>query len=309
MWILIAICGHMANGLAFVIDKILLNQAFKRSATYAGLVGILSILAAVLIPWVDVWPHGITLVWTIISGITFTTALWMFFSALSRGEASRVVPIISALIPMITLLGTTLFLSERLNLKEYVGFFLLVIATVLLSSGKATHRLKKSAIIYSLISAVLFAIMSVTIKAIYDDVGFLSGFVSTRVIAALTGLFLITIVDPFAGKEIKNIIAPKKSKSGAKKKGINPKTAALLALVGQSLGGLGFVGVQLAISMGSAAIVNSLQVIQFALLVVIAFIMKSKAKTLLGESLEKSVIIVKSIALVLMALGLAFIVK
>ncbi|MBU2566054.1 EamA family transporter [Patescibacteria group bacterium] len=297
----------MANGLAFVIDKILLNQAFKRSATYAGLVGLLSILAITLSPWVNIWPRGITLLWVIISGVAFTTALWMFFSALSRGEASRVVPIISALIPMVTLLGTTIFLHERLALKEYIGFFLLIIATILLSSGKATQRLKKSAIIYSIISAILFAVMSVTIKTIYDDVGFLSGFVSTRVIAALTGLILITIIDPLAGKEIKNIFAPKKS--AGKQKGMNPKTAAILAIVGQSLGGLGFVGVQLAISMGSAAIVNSLQVIQFALLVVIAFIMKSKAKTLLGESLEKSVIVVKSIALVLMALGLAFIVK
>ena len=307
--------GHAANGVAFIIDKILLNNAFKRSATYAGLVGLLSIAAIVLIPWVEVWPSGMTLILTIVSGVAFTTALWTFFAALSRGEASRVVPVISAFIPMLTLAGTTIFLHERLGTYELIGFFLLIAATVILSSGKSSERLTKQALILSGSSALLFAIMSVTIKAIYDDVGFLSGFVSTRVIAAITALIIVVIIDVKAGEEIMSIFGLKKtqpqSKSAQKSMDgfkIKPKTAALLAIFGQTMGGLGFVGVQYAISIGSAAIVNSLQVMQFALLVAVAFIFKSKAKTLLGESLNKSVILKKALALIIMAVGLGLIV-
>ncbi len=317
MWILIALLGHAANGFAFIIDKILLNNAFKRSATYAGLVGLLSIAAIVLSPWVESWPSGLTLILTIVSGVSFTTALWTFFAALSRGEASRVVPVISAFIPMLTLAGTTIFLHERLSTYELAGFFLLISATVILSSGKSTERLTKQALLLSGGSALLFAIMSVTIKAIYDDVGFLSGFVSTRVIAAITALIIVAIVDRKAGEEIMKIFGINKSKFQdpsskiPKNKSdfkIKPKTAAVLAIFGQTMGGLGFVGVQYAISIGSAAIVNSLQVMQFALLVIVAFILRSKAKTLLGESLDRSVIIKKAIALVIMAIGLGLIV-
>ncbi|MBD3281616.1 EamA family transporter [Candidatus Uhrbacteria bacterium] len=317
MWILIALLGHASNGVAFIIDKILITNAFKRSATYAGLVGILSILALVLAPWVTEWPHGRTLTLALVSGIAFTTALWSFFAALARGEASRVVPVISAFIPMLTLAGTTAFLHERLTGAELMGFFLLIVATIILSSGKAKERLTKEALLLSGVSALLFATMSVTIKAIYEDVGFLSGFVSTRIVAAVTALIIVVIIDSDAGEEILTIFGlSKKSKSGVRnskfdKNGgikLNPKTAAGLALLGQTMGGLGFVGVQYAISIGSAAIVNALQVMQFALLVLVAFLFKSKAKVLLGECLNRSVVLKKALALVIMAVGLGLIV-
>ncbi|MFZ6015062.1 MAG: EamA family transporter [Patescibacteria group bacterium] len=315
MWILIALLGHASNGIAFIIDKILLNNAFKRSATYAGLVGLLSFIAIVLAPWVKTWPHGMTLFLTLISGVAFTTALWAFFAALSRGEASRVVPVISAFIPMLTLAGTTAFLHERLSGPQLIGFFLLITATIILSSGKASERLSKQALMLSGASAVLFAVMSVTIKAIYDDVGFLSGFVSTRLIAALTALVIVIIIDARAGEEILQVFGIKKcppQKITSKEKNcirIKPKTAAMLAIVGQTMGGLGFVGVQYAISIGSAAIVNALQVMQFALLVIVAFLLKSKAKVLLGEHLDRNVIILKGLALIVMAIGLALVVQ
>ncbi len=315
MWILIALLGHASNGVAFIIDKILLQNAFKRSATYAGLVGILSFLALILIPWVEIWPQGLTLFWAVFSGIAFTTALWSFFAALSRGEASRVVPVISAFIPMLTLAGTTLFLHERLTATELFGFSLLVLATIVLSYGKANERLSRQALLLSGLSALLFAATSVSIKAVYDNVGFLSGFVSTRAVAALTAVIIVTIIDRMAGEEIKLIFGLKKAKKSSSGKStgtadfkIKPKTAALLAILGQTMGGLGYVGVQYAMSLGSAAIVNALQAMQFALLVIVAFILKSKAKTLLGETLTRNIILQKAAALIIMAIGLGLIV-
>ncbi len=316
MWIIIALLGHASNGIAFIIDKILLQNAFKRSATYAGLVGILSFLALALIPWVDIWPQGLTLFWAIFSGITFTTALWSFFASLSRGEASRVVPVISAFIPMLTLIGTTLFLNERLTLTELLGFFLLVLATIILSYGKANERLSRQALMLSALSALLFAATSVSIKAVYNDIGFLSGFVSTRIFTALTAVIIVMMIDRKAGREIQTIFGFKKAKKSPPIKTtkeatnfkIKPKTAALLAIFGQIMGGLGYVGVQYAISMGSVAIVNALQVMQFALLVIVAFIFKSKAKNLLGETLNRNIVLQKIIALIIMAIGLGLIV-
>ena len=57
-WFYLAIIGHLANGVSFLIDKILLRSAFSRSATYAGLVGILSFAVVVLVPFVTVCPTG-----------------------------------------------------------------------------------------------------------------------------------------------------------------------------------------------------------------------------------------------------------
>jgi len=305
-WILIAILGHAANGFAFVVDKMLLKNAFKRSATYAGMVGLLSAVALVLIPWVKVWPTGGDLLLAILCGVTFMAALWSFFAALARGEASRVVPIISALIPIMTLAGTFAFLGERLSGKQLIGFCLLIASTVLLAGAKSQSRLTKATIGLCVLSALLFAISSVSGKAVYDHVGFLGGFVTTRIVAAITALLMALLIDPLSGAEMLTIVRGGKKK----KKGevISGASAAKLAVVGQVLGGIGFITLQYAISLGSASIVNALQVMQFALLVIVAFFLKSKAQTLLGESLNRSVIFLKAIALVVMACGLALIV-
>ncbi len=304
-WILIAILGHAANGFAFVIDKILLTNAFKRSATYAGMVGLLSGLAVVLIPWVKEWPVGGDLLIALLCGITFMAALWSFFAALSRGEASRVVPIISALIPVMTLIGTFSFLGERLTFMQMVGFGLLIFATILLAGGKAQNRLTRSTILLSLLSAFMFAVSAVSGKAVYDSVGFLGGFVTTRIVAGLTALILACLIDPMSGAEIISMFKARKSRK--KGEAISGNSAAKLAITGQILGGIGFILLQYAISLGSASIVNALQVMQFALLVLIAFFLRSKAHALLGESLKKSVIALKGVALAVMAIGLALI--
>ena len=44
-WFLLAIIGHLSNAIAFVVDKTLLNSTFKRSATYAALIGGFSFVA------------------------------------------------------------------------------------------------------------------------------------------------------------------------------------------------------------------------------------------------------------------------
>jgi uncharacterized membrane protein len=300
-WFLLAIFGHAANGVAFVIDKALLSTAFKRSATYAGLVGILSTLVVVAIPWVDRWPTGNILTISIVSGALFVLALWSFFAALARAEASRIVPIVGSLIPVLTLIGTVFALDERLNASRLIGFALLVVATTILSSSGGASRPPRAAIGFALLSATLFAISSVTAKAAYDAAGFLAPFLTSRFAAVVASLILVTVIDPNAGTELRGIIALKRSSK-------RRSTAGLFAFIGQSLGALGFLLVQLATAQGSAAIVNALQAVQYALLVLAAFVLRRRAPTLLGETLTPRVVGIKLFALALTAAGLALVI-
>lgn len=303
-WLIYAIIGHLANGIAFAIDKALLKTAFSRSATYAGLVGILSCVVIFAMPFVAFWPQG----WggwslAFISGSTFILALWAFFAALARAEASRVVPIVGSLIPIFTLAGAFAFLAERLADRNFVGFGLLIVATILLSSSGKAHRPSHQTIWLAVTSAILFAVSSVTGKAIYDQVGFLGGFIATRLAAASTALILLVVIDRAAGREAMSMIRPEQRSATSKHKQPG-KIAVLLALVGQSLGAVGFVLVQLAISRGSASLVNALQAIQYALLVVIALLLRDKAKQILGEDLSRRTLAVKAAALGLTAIGM-----
>lgn len=304
-WFVLALIGHVANGVAFVIDKALLRSAFSRSATYAGIVGALSTVVVFVIPFVDTWPQE--RVWTaaIVSGITFVLALWAFFAALARAEASRIVPIVGSLIPILTLVGTFVFLGERLTDTTFVGFGLLILATVILSGG-GSGKPSKDAVWLSVTSAILFAISSVTAKTTYDAAGFLGGFVTSRIAAAATALILLTMVDQAAGREALMIIQPTKRQTSKQKQ--PGKLAAILALFGQTLGAVGFLFVQWATAKGSAPIVNAMQAVQYALLVLAAFALRRRAPELLGENITKKVVLIKASALALAAIGMYLIV-
>jgi len=302
-WFILAIIGHLSNGVAFAIDKILLKSAFSRSATYAGIVGLLSTVVALAVPFVSFWPSDFSH-WLLaaVSGATFILAMWAFFAALARAEATRVVPIVGSLIPIFTLAGTFAFLAERLSDRTFLGFALLIAATIMLSVGKA-GRPTQQTIWLAVCSAILFAVSSVAGKAVYEDSGFLGGFIATRLFAALTALLLLVVIDRQAGSEALSIVHPAR-RSGRSKHKQPGKMAAMLALVGQVMGAIGFVLVQWGVAQGSASLVNALQAVQYAFLVILALALRKRAPQLLGEHLDRKALAMKITALVVTAAGM-----
>lgn len=302
LWALIAVGGHLANGVAFIIDKSLLSTQFKRPTTYAGTVGLLGLFTVVLLPFGVHIPTALGWLWSIIAGVTFVLALFAFFSALSKGEATRVVPIIGSLIPLFTLIGTVSFLHERFTTHQWIGFIFLILATIILAGGKSKHPLTKKTIATAIIASLLFAVSSVSIKAGYESEQFLTTFTISRIFGALTAIALF-FFDQQAQQEAKRAFFSKKEDK-QKTKG----AAGLLILIGQSLGAIGFVLVQYAINLGSASIVNALQAIQYTLLVLVAILFAKRAPTLLGEEITMPVLIQKTIAIILVAIGLWYVV-
>ena len=306
-WFLLAIIGHLANGVAFAIDKILLRSAFSRSATYAGLVGVLSFAVVAAIPFVSIWPQGSQWFTSFICGATFVFALWAFFAALARSEASRVVPIVGSLIPIFTLAGSFTFLAERLSDKTFFGFSILILATILLSGGKS-GKPSRQTVWLAVTSAVLFAVSSVAGKSIYEGAGFLGGLISSRIFAAMTAAFILFVIDREAGREALMVIRPGKERNTSKHTKQPGRLAALLALGGQALGSIGFILVQLAIAQGSPSVVNAMQAVQYALLVGLALILKERAPQLMGEHVTRESMIRKGIALGLTVAGMYLII-
>ncbi len=302
-WAIVAIGGHLANGAAFVIDKSLLTSSFKRAGTYAATVGALSGLAVIVLFFGAHIPASIVS-WACIAtaGVTFVLALWAFFSALAAGEASRVVPIVGSLIPILTFLGTSTILGERLSQLQAIGFGLLILATIILAGGSAKSRLSSRATGMAVLSASLYALSSLAIKVGYDAEGFVTAFGLSRAFGVATAVAILCI-DQKTWAEIQSVFAHKKSKKKAS------RFAAILILVGQTLGAIGFILVQYAISLGSAAIVNALQAVQYAFLVLIAFIFAKHAPRLLGEDLRLPTVIRKSVAIIIVAIGLWFVVS
>lgn len=70
--------------------------------------------------------------WAVVTAIGMSSALILLFYALTKGEASKIVPASSAY-PVVTLAGGALFLSESITLLRVVGTVLVIGGVVLLS--------------------------------------------------------------------------------------------------------------------------------------------------------------------------------
>ncbi len=294
-WLAIALTGHLLNAVAFIVDKTLLSSAFKRSGTYAGMIGCLSLIAFLGLPFIHTWPPLALLPAIAAFGGFYVFALWLFFEALKHEEATRVIPIVGSLIPVFTFAATYTFFHERLTRNELIGFVFLLIATWLLTGSGSKRRAPFSlrTFLVALFSAVLFAASSVFWKYAFYRSDFFTVFVLSRTVTGMLGL-AIALGLPTVRREIRSIF---------RKHGGRPASSAL-AILGQLSGGIGFVLVHLSIAKGSAAIVNALQAVQYAGIILVAWFGGKKLRELLNEEVNVRIVVLKLFAILSVGVGL-----
>ncbi len=300
-WLLAAVGGHLMNAAAFIIDKSLLTAAFKRSGTYAFVIGLISASILIFLPTVS-WNLDAG-AWLAVGifGSVFVLALWAFFEALSRAEASRIVPIVGSLVPVFTLVDSAAVLGERLPIRTLLGLVFLIGATVLLTrGGERGHRLRVSTAGLCVAAAFLFAASSVSGKYAFEHVPFLDAFVLSRLFS-LAFAAAIPIVSPRARREIASLLRPGRHPTGPQPGHV------LLMAAGQASGAVGFVGVQYAISLGSATVVNALQAVQYAAIVLVAWLGGKRLSGLLKEDLSRKTLVLKGVAIALVGIGLVLV--
>lgn len=78
------------------------------------------------------FPLGVGGAWAALTGICAAASLILLFVALTRGDASQIVPAGSAY-PVITLIGSALFLSESITTMRIAGTALVVAGVILIS--------------------------------------------------------------------------------------------------------------------------------------------------------------------------------
>ncbi len=304
-WFVFAAIGHLLNGVAFVIDKALLTSAFKRSATYAGFIGGLSAIAIIGIPWIHAWPS--LSIWPAVIGFgaLFVFGLWVFFEALRRSEATRVVPLVGALVPLMTFIQSSFFFQEHLIARSLIGLFALILATWMLTIGTKLQPTSWRVIGLCAVSGWLFATATLCGKYAFDRGDFVGVLVASRLVAGLVGICII-VMQQSVRMEIGALFV---SKQGSRLRGDDRTKGSsiwikLAPLFGQLCGAIGFVLIHIAIRTGSVSIVNALQAVQYAFLVIAALALRSIAPRLLGEDLSRKALIIKGGALVVTALGL-----
>ena len=316
MWLLISISSYFINAGVYVADKFLLSKKIHSSITYAFYVGIWSIFNLLLLVF-DFWiPSFQELALDLLAGLLFLITLIFWYKALHQSEATRVVPIVGALVPIFTLLFTFAFLNQTLGERQLLAFIILVLGGIMISIKHtklyylknlrerikhifgdtfglihARYRPTQRLIINSVVSALFFAAYYVLIKYIYSYQPFIGGFVWSRM-GTFLGVLLILFIPSWRRLIVKH-------QKGAK----TPKNLGFFLAV-RILAALAFIMLNWAISLGNVALINSLQGTQFLFLILLVLFLSAKFPKILKEELGKGVMLQKIIGAVLIGVGL-----
>ncbi|MCK5212147.1 EamA family transporter [Candidatus Parcubacteria bacterium] len=316
MWLLVAVTSYFINAGVYVADKFLLSKKIHSSIVYAFFVGIWSIFNFVLLifdPWL---PSLRELSLDLLAGGLFLLTLIFWYKALHQSEATRVVPIVGALVPIFSFILSYIFLGQALTEQQLLAFIVLIIGGVLISVKHtrfyylkevsdhfkkifgnvfgpihAQYRPTRRLILNSLTSALLFAAYYVLIKYIYDTQPFIGSFVWSR-LGTFIGVLLILFVPDWRRMIFEY------------QKGVKtPKNLGFFLGV-RMLAAVAFIMLNWAISLGNVALINSIQGTQYIFLLLIVVIISHRFPKILEEELGGGVLMQKIIGTALVGLGL-----
>ena len=307
-WLLIAIVAYLILAIVNLADKFLLEKVVPSAKTYTFLVGILGLVVIVISPWFLEWPGVYLFLGNVIIGALFPGALLLLYRALKIGDASKIIPLVGGVVPIFTVLLALIFLGERFSSTQWIAIVYLLLGTVMLVWLPAGHSLwtkmlawlglskqkNKIAILTAVGAGLVFAIFFVGTKFLYDQQSFLSSFIWIRL-----GTFLASLC----------LLAPKSIRieifQGLKK--LKGKQSVLF-FSNQGIAAIGFLLQNYAIFLGSVVLVNALQGVQYAFLLVLGGLISVFFPKLLRENISKMIIVQKILAVILISLGLYFII-
>ncbi|MDD4290218.1 MAG: DMT family transporter [Patescibacteria group bacterium] len=309
-FLIIVIVSYFILAIVNLADKFILGNMIPNSKAYTFFVGVLGCAVVLLSPFFLVWCGWRILMLNILVGAFFPIALTFMYRSLKIGDTSKMITLVGGTIPIFTVIMSIFILGEVFTKNQWLGIALLIVGTIIIAwlPNKKTlwHKISvmfgmtddnpKRGIIEAILSALFYALFFIGTKYLYSIQPFWSGFIWIRLgtlIAVLT--FLINKSDRIA------IFNSFKSLMKGKNK--------LLFFGNQGLAGVGFVLQNYAIALGSVALVNAMQGIQYVFLIVLGFIITMFKPRAIKEDISKSIIIQKIIAILLIGIGLFFVAK
>jgi drug/metabolite transporter (DMT)-like permease len=296
IWIIAIILSYFFFAVSSLGDKIVLNGPSKPKS-YTFFVGIFSILAAFLIPFVDFsFPSGLGLAWIILEAIMYVAGLYALFYSLENFDVSKIIPTIGATQPIfIGILSLVFWGSQSISVKSVIAFLILLVGSVLISIDKNPKITKKSLQI-GLITSLFFSLDYIFSKFVFQDLSFWPGFIWMRIFSF--AIVLLFLFDKGFRKEM------------AEDNGTDKKTG-MLFLVTQASGGAANILQSWSISLvpiAYLAVMNSMKGIQYVFLFLMVILVSHFRPNVLKEEMSKKVILQKVISILVIGLGLAVLV-
>src|SRR3989344_2413401 len=287
-----AIFGYALTAGSIVIDKILLRHSLPNPLAYTFYISILGLLAILIIPF-GVKFDSTPVIFSLLSGIFSTIALYTLFQALKGGEASVVGPVVGALNPLFTIIISSVFLSQDLSYNQLGAFSILMFGAIILTFNIWASKLQvNQQLLWIITSGLFWALGYIFLRQAFLTGDLLSGLAISRLGSAIFVLpiFFIPIL------KVKLAISKPVGKISLKKTG-------LLLLCGQTIGALSGLLLSFATSLANPALVNSLFGVQYLVILIVALILGKAHSSLLEERLTRFALIQKIIGAAVLSYG------
>lgn len=288
LFFLIAALGYVFLAIVAILDKFILTKEL-RPASFAFFTTIFFFGSFLLLPFSDNISFSGLLV-ALVSAFGFGFGTLAMFLALRHGEATHVVPFIGAVTAVFAYGFSSLFLGEALGIHQTVGVTFLILATLLFSYEKTTQKkavgLHKS-FGWALLSGILYAASHVAAKYFYGEYSFITGLAWTKGLVGIVALSLLL------SPSVRRDIFHRKS----------PKNTFWIVGSNMTLGIIGTVAIQYAISIGSVAVVSGLVGLQYALIMVFAALSTFFVPRFFKEYFTRKEVFLEIAAILLVAAG------
>lgn len=189
-WLFISLISNTVLAFSAVFDKLLLRRTIKDPVFFAFWAGISTLAVVFLVPFGSISISGYVLILALISGITWFVALFCFYIAMSRGEASTSLPLIGALAPVFTLLASYTLLDKGLGFIEYLGFSILITGGIIFLVAEEP-KLRLSIFIAAGLSALFFGISNALLNPVFLQSSFMAGIFWTKIGGAVAAVVLL----------------------------------------------------------------------------------------------------------------------
>lgn len=292
MVIPITIVAYFLNGVAVIIDKVLLTEKIPDPLIYVFYFSAISALALVVLPFTPA-PTLHTFLLASTSTLLWTTGAYFMYKGLQVGQVSRVIPVIGSLVPLFLLIYYSV-ITQTLTPRQSDAAIVLILGLVVLIWPNLRGKLSQNEVKFEILAGFLFAISYIFLKLAYNQSPFLTVLIWSRLILIPVGIILLLI--------------PKLRKIVLNKNGGTPikiiSTTGALFVVGQASGGISQLMLTFAISLGNPAIVNSLQGTQYMFLFFVSVLLFKRYPRIFPESFKLLDLTSKIIGIILIFGGL-----
>jgi uncharacterized membrane protein len=281
-WLAITLLAYLLLALEVVLDKFLLSsKRVSHPAIYAFYSATTGLFALVFIPFgFHAVPYA-EILFRLFAGIIFIYGMFFLFSALNESEASRVAPVVGAVVPISVFFLSLIFLGERFASREMLGLVLLITGGLLISLDfsqrkefspphQRTRYLARKKILAfwcggkffvgfkrSILAGLFLAMAATMFKGFYEHDNFFNVYIWTR-IGAFVGILFFFLI-PAWRKIIFNSLS--KFKNPEKQH----QTSGALYIITRATGGLGSILKEKATSLTAASVtlVNALVSVEY----------------------------------------------